>query len=365
MTVNGNLTNTIGGGAVTTANGASNPDPAEASLTNLPGASISKAFTPDTIKAADSAALTFTIQNTGTVALTGMGFNDKLPGDLPVGLKIVDSPAPVNNCGGTLTAEAGTQNIKLVNGVLGLNASCTITVHVTGAIAGSYTNTIEAGNLKSTEGATNHNSATDTLTITGTTPNGGENNGGGRGNGKKSTPSQAVNGFAIPVTGFAPDALTQLNLSARPRYDALGMSIEIPVLRVNTSIVGVEIRNGSWDVSWLQNQVGWLNGTAYPTWKGNSVLTGHVVNADGKAGIFSRLKYLRTGEFIFVNAGGYRYTYQVVSNTVIPPNDVAAFQHKDQTYLTLITCDNFDVETNSYLARVAVGAKLVDVKAMP
>jgi hypothetical protein len=38
MTVNGNLTNIIPANAVTTLNGASNPDPVEASLTNLPGA---------------------------------------------------------------------------------------------------------------------------------------------------------------------------------------------------------------------------------------------------------------------------------------------------------------------------------------
>jgi LPXTG-site transpeptidase (sortase) family protein len=293
-----------------------------------------------------------------------MGFNDKLPGDLPVGLKIVDTPAPVNNCGGTLTAEPGTQNIKLVDGVLGLNSSCTIVVHVTGEIAGSYTNTIDAGNLTSTEGATNHDSTSDTLTVTGTTPGGGGNNGGG-GNGKKPTPSKAVNGFVIPVTGFAPDVRSQLDSFSRPRYDSLGMTVEIPVLQLNTSIVGVQVKNGGWDVSWLQNQLGWLNGTAYPTWKGNSVLTGHVVNADGKPGIFSRLKYLKRGEFIFLTAGGYRYTYQVVSNDVIPPNDVTAFQHEDKAYLTLITCDNYDLQTTSYLARVAVRAKLVQVKPIP
>jgi LPXTG-site transpeptidase (sortase) family protein len=292
--------------------------------------------------------------------LSGMGFNDKLPGDLPIGLKIVGSPAPVNNCGGSLTALPGTQLIKLENGVLGLNAACTVVVHVTGDIQGSYINTIDAGSLISNEGATNHDSTSDTLTVTGKTPS--EGGGGGNGNsGKPKPPSSTVNGFLIPVTGFAPDVSTQLG-AARPLYDGLGMTIEIPVLHVNTPIVGVQITDGSWDVSWLQDQLGWLNGTAYPTWKGNSVLTGHAVNADGKPGVFSRLKYLKTGELIFIYNGGYRYIYQVVSNDRVAPDDVSAFRHQDMTYLTLITCDNYDEASQAYQMRIAVHAKLVEVK---
>jgi LPXTG-site transpeptidase (sortase) family protein len=143
------------------------------------------------------------------------------------------------------------------------------------------------------------------------------------------------------------------------------MTIESPVLAVNTSIVGVQIKDGGWDVSWLQNQLGWLNGTAYPTWEGNSVLTGHVVNADGKPGILSRLKYLKTGEFIFVYSAGYRYTYQVVSNELVAADDISALRHEDKTYLTLVTCDNYDENSKSYLARISVRAKLVDVKSSP
>jgi hypothetical protein len=51
MTVNGNLTNVISAGSVTTIQGASNPFPAEASLTNLPGASVSKFFATNPIAA--------------------------------------------------------------------------------------------------------------------------------------------------------------------------------------------------------------------------------------------------------------------------------------------------------------------------
>jgi LPXTG-site transpeptidase (sortase) family protein len=360
MTVNGNLTNVIDPGAVTSFSGASNPDPAAASLTNLPGASITKAFAPHTIRPGAVASLTFTIQNTGTVPLTGMGFTDTLPGDPPVGLVIANSPASDNHCGGTLTADPGTQRIALTNGTLALNASCTIVVSVTGDVEGSYTNTIEAGNLHSTEGATNHDATSDTLVISVTSSGGGGGGGGGRGKNNGGS-SSAVSGFVIPVTGFAPDVITPL-AENRPLYEALGMTIEIPDLHLNTSIVGVQIKDGHWDVSWLQDKLGWLNGTAYPTWKGNSVLTGHVVNADGKPGIFSRLKSLNVGEYIYVYSNGYRYTYQVKSNELVDPGDATALRHEKDSYLTLITCDTYDEKSATYSLRVAVHAKLVDMR---
>lgn len=363
MMVNGNLTNVIQAGSVTTLSGASNPDPAEATLTNLPGASISKAFSPNPVPAGSVSSLSFTIRNTGTAALSGMGFKDTLPGDLPVGLEIAASPGPVNNCGGTLTAIPGTQVIELADGALELDSSCTIVVSVTGSIAGSYTNTIESGNLTSREGATNHDATTDTLVLTGGSSSSGGGNDGGR---KKTTsPGQVVSGFLIPVTGFAPDTLTYLDEAKRPGYDATGIRIQIPVLQVNTAIVGVQIKDGNWDISWLQNQVGWLNGTAYPTRRGNSVLTAHVLNPDGKAGTFSRLKYLGTGELIYIYNSGYRYAYMVTSIQTVEADDSSVLKHLDEPSLTLITCDRYDEETGTYLQRVAVRAKLVDMRAAP
>jgi LPXTG-site transpeptidase (sortase) family protein len=145
-------------------------------------------------------------------------------------------------------------------------------------------------------------------------------------------------------------------------YDATSLSLEIPVIQVKTAIVGVETKNGGWDVSWLQDQVGWLNGTAYPTWKGNSVLTGHVVNTEGKPGVFFKLKSLGLGEYIFVYNSGYRYTYKVLSNVLVQPNDPSLMKHQENSFLTLITCDTYDEKTGTYLRRVMVGAALVDVR---
>jgi LPXTG-site transpeptidase (sortase) family protein len=362
MTVNGNLTNVIPANAITSLNGASNPDPAEASLTNLPGASVSKFFSSNPITAGSYSLLTIVIQNTGNISLSGMGLGDTLPGILPAGLVIANppAPAPINNCGGALSAVSGTQIIQLTNGSLASSSSCSIVVSVTGNKPGSYQNTIPAGTLSSDQGATNHDSATDTLVVTANPVGGGGGGGGGGGN----SPTTAAGSFLIPVTGFAPGLVTKLDPSSRLVYDTTGLMIEIPVIKVKTSIAGVQLKNGSWDVSWLRDQAGWLNGTAYPTWKGNSVLTAHVVNADGKPGVFSGLKALGVGEYVFVYNSGYRYTYKVVSNDYVQPNDASVMKHEEKSYLTLITCDTYDEKTGTYLRRVAVRAVLVDVRAV-
>lgn len=359
MIVNGNLTNIIPANAVTTFNGASNPDPAEASLTNLPGASVSKFFSSNPIPAGSYSLLNIIIQNTGNVSLSGMGLKDTLPGTLPAGLLIASppAPAPVNNCGGALSALAGTQIIELTNGSLVASSACSIVVSVTSSQPGSYQNTIPAGILSSDQGATNHAVATDTLIVTTRSVGGG----GGGGN-PAPVASVVANAFLIPVTGFAPGLLTKLDASSRPAYDETELTLEIPVIKVKTPIVGVEFKDGNWDVSWLQAQVGWLNGTAYPTWKGNSILTAHVVNADGKPGVFSRLKALGVGEYIFVINSGYRYTYKVVSNAYVSPNDASVMKHEDKSFLTLITCDTYDEKTGTYLRRLVVRAALVDVR---
>ena len=167
MTVNGNLTNTINAGAVTTFNGASNTQPASATLTNLPGASISKFFAPNPIYAGQYSLLTITIQNTGNIDLSGMGLIDDLAstGSPNILIAGVPAPAPVNNCGGSLTADPGTQLIHLVNGVLLGSASCTLVIPVTSTVPGNYQNTIPINTLVTNEGATNALPARDTLRV--------------------------------------------------------------------------------------------------------------------------------------------------------------------------------------------------------
>ena len=97
-TVNGDLTNVIPIGAVTTFNGASNPQATQATLTNLAGVSVSKFFSPNPIPVGSVSTLTITIKNTGSAPVTNVGLLDTLP----AGLVIAASPPPGTTCGGPL-----------------------------------------------------------------------------------------------------------------------------------------------------------------------------------------------------------------------------------------------------------------------
>jgi hypothetical protein len=49
---------------------------------------------------------------------------------------------------------------------------------------------------------------------------------------------------------------------------------------------------------------GWLHGTAFPLWQGNSVLTGHVHNSNGLPGPFFSIKKLKYADTVIVHLFG-------------------------------------------------------------
>ncbi len=682
MTVNGNLTNTIPAGAVTTTQGASNPQPAAASLTNLPGASVSKVFSPNPIAAGlgNFSLLTITIQNTSNIPLDGMGLNDSLP----AGLQIAGAPAPapVNNCGGSLTAATGTQTVQLSGGSLAASAACMIVVGVTSTTPGSYQNVIPTGALRSNQGASNNQPAADTLVVTGNNTSGinkiitgtnqasttgtqvtiGEivtyqtsvplapgtydaaqlidtmakglafvdcvsidgtglsttiaggfsavcanptvtsggpdpvdvdriatfdfgtlsntgtsdatltvtyravvldsagnldgvslNNsaslvwtggslgpasaavqiiepkltivktsdnpfvavgadlaftltlqhtaasktnafdvsvqdalpvyldfvpgsldcttgtqdpdtctydgvtrtitatwntfalgggngviqfhvvpnslpggngaitnvgkiawsslpgnfsapqsftpntlsterfydplssinvygasstltltplGGGGGNGtggnRGSEPAAYRGAVLIPITGFAPGKVTDLSGMPFTTYNtANDLTLDIPKLNLKMPIVGVALSNGTWDVNWLLDRAGWLEQTAFPTFTGNSVVTGHVTLSNGDPGPFARLSTLAPSDEIFVHAFGQLYIYEVRSIKTVKPDDITIFRHEDKAWLSLVTCGNYDDALGVYLNRIVVRAELIQTETDP
>lgn len=659
MDINGNRTNRIPAGTVTTLNGVTNPDPTEASLTNLPGVSVSKSFNPAQVLTNQPSTLTITIKNTSNIPVSGMGLADNLPGTLPSGL-MVANPANANNtCNGTFTAVPGAQTIQLTGGSLAIlgdpGDTCTVSVDVISTRPGVYVNTIPEGALTADGGVTNNDAASADLTVgnpnfnktltgsnqtftsdpnvaigeiveytvnvnvpSGTLTNaklvdtmqrglsfvscssitasdpalttdvagsfagacstptvddagGGtptdvgrrvtfnlgtlsntsgsdqtltlvytavvldsadnvsgqtldnsavwssdsgtqsavtasvnvvepdlsivktanatlislgaeftitltvqhtaasqtnaydvvvtdvlppelqyvsgtlecasgaqsadvcnynagtrtvsatwntftRGGGDGRvtfhvtvvsvsGNGISNTgtvvwsslpgdvsapqnnntfshernydPTSQIDvygkrdtltlgGFGkTPATGFAPNRITLLPIQPKDAaYQSLGdLWLEIPKLGVKIPITGIPLDSqNEWDLTWLSNQAGYLNGTAYPTHSGNSVLTGHVYLADGLPGPFFNLSKLRYGDQIIVHLAGQSYIYQVRENRVVSPTNTSVFKHQDYPWLTLVTCKDYNESTKTYLHRVAVGAVLVKVQ---
>jgi LPXTG-site transpeptidase (sortase) family protein len=172
--------------------------------------------------------------------------------------------------------------------------------------------------------------------------------------------------LSLPDTGFAPNRIT--SLSAQPsniaymKLDDIWM--EIPALNVKANIVGVPKLNNTWDVDWLGNDTGWLNGTAFPSWDGNSVITGHVYNASGLPGPFANLKSLKYGDQIIIHLYGGQYIFEIRKTLLVRPGTTDyALQHlEDNSFLTLITCQGYNEKNNSYRFRRIVRAVLIEVR---
>jgi len=136
-------------GYVSSTNGGTNTTStgyATATLTAFAAPLIEKAFSPDRIVAGTASTLTFTITNPNpNDSLTGVTFTDVFP-VTPAAMTLVNLTT-TNTCGGSLldsgggALNAGDVGIRLTGGTVSGGSSCTVSVNVTAAAAGSYPNT--------------------------------------------------------------------------------------------------------------------------------------------------------------------------------------------------------------------------------
>jgi LPXTG-site transpeptidase (sortase) family protein len=164
----------------------------------------------------------------------------------------------------------------------------------------------------------------------------------------------------LPATGFAPNRVTIIpEQPSDLAYKSTEVWLEIPRLGVSVPIVGVPLYKEDWDVTWLWKDAGWLEGTAFPSWSGNSVLTGHVTLPNGEDGPFASIGKLKWGDRIVVHAYGVAFEYEVRQNRTVSPYNMNVMKHEDGSWITLITCKTFNESTGAYLSRIAIRAALV------
>jgi len=178
-------------------------------------------------------------------------------------------------------------------------------------------------------------------------------------------PASSTSGaVTLPKTGFTPGMVTTLPVQPLSKqYSSTDLILSIPSLNVKTTIVGVPQTDNTWDVSWLGDNAGWSNGSAFPTWVGNSVITGHVWNADNTPGIFVNLKNLKYGDQIRVLAFGQTYIYEVRESQAVWPSQVnTVMKHEGRAYVTLVTCEDYNLFFTTYSFRRMVRAVLVSIK---
>ncbi|MGZ8184131.1 MAG: DUF6701 domain-containing protein [Methylobacter sp.] len=96
--------------------------------------SAAKSFAPGTITEGGGSQLTITLTNPTAAAVTGVSFTDTYPSGM------VNTSTGTTTCGGTVTAVGNGGSVALSGGTIPALGNCTVTVSVTGAAAGSYTN---------------------------------------------------------------------------------------------------------------------------------------------------------------------------------------------------------------------------------
>lgn len=167
----------------------------------------------------------------------------------------------------------------------------------------------------------------------------------------------------LPETGFAPGRLTLLKAQPVSKFYANlgGLWLEIPRLGIETAIIGVPESGNGWDTTWLGGSAGYLQGTAFPTWQGNSAIAGHMVLPSGEAGPFADLHRLGYGDRIVIHGWGQLYLYEVRKVERVQAQDLSVLAHEELPWLTLITCQDFDENSGLYPWRTIVRAVQVDI----
>ena len=300
--------------------------------------SITKTDGETTFSAGGNTIYIITVTNAGNVGVPGATVTDPKPANiLNWAWACTSQNGGASGCTPAASGSADFSNI--VNLPVGGSIIYTVTANIvaspTGDLVNTATVTMPDGYSDLTPG---NNTATDTDT-------------------------RHVQPSSLPGTGFAPNKVTKLARQTTDYADLGDLWLEIPRLGVKIPIAGVPEVNGTWDVSWLGSQAGWLNGTAYPTSAGDSILTGHVYDAFGQPGPFVHLNGLWYGDQIIIHEGGLQYVYEVREVMQVTPNAVSSvIKHEDLPWVTLITCRGYDEASNSYKYRVAVRAVLVKVK---
>ena len=165
----------------------------------------------------------------------------------------------------------------------------------------------------------------------------------------------------LPLTGFKLGESTVLPLQPEAKtYTDLGkMWLEIPKLKLKMPITGVPYVKNDWDLTWLSDQAGYLEGSTFPGQVGNTAITAHVVLADGTPGPFQSIDKLLWGDQIILHINGEKFIYELRQSINVLPSDYSLFRYDGYSWVTLITCDEYNKTTDTYLKRTLVKAVLV------
>jgi sortase A len=135
----------------------------------------------------------------------------------------------------------------------------------------------------------------------------------------------------------------------------------IPKLDIDTGVVDAQAIGNTWDVTTFKDEAAHLEGTAHLGTLGNAVIAGHVRTEEG-LGVFRNVKQLEVGDQIIAQGDNVEYVYEVLWVEEVDPSEMGVVAPSDEAILTLITCTDWDSGAWTYLSRLIVRAKLVEVR---
>ncbi|MCC7451985.1 MAG: class F sortase [Anaerolineae bacterium] len=161
----------------------------------------------------------------------------------------------------------------------------------------------------------------------------------------------------IPLT-----AVPTSNLTATPTPHPATLRITAEKASLVAIIIRVYFgKTDDWDVSYLNEYAGHLQGTAEIGQGGNVVLAGHVELKDGRQGPFANIGRLTNGDPIAIvsDAPGNPVVmrYRVTEVRVVDPQDLNTIRNHGYEELTLVTCQDWSEKTHTYNKRLIVHAR--------
>ncbi len=169
----------------------------------------------------------------------------------------------------------------------------------------------------------------------------------------------------IPIpTAAGPLLPTEVPSGPAPFTPQYERELFIPRLNLNVAmpIVNIPLRNRTWDVRDLGNQVGFLQGTSWldeaaGEHGGNTVLAGHVQITEDVPGPFRDLDLLEVGDSIFLADTSTIHEFEVYQVDVVAADDVGVTYPTDDQTLTLITCTTWNAFRGVFAERLIVRAR--------
>lgn len=164
----------------------------------------------------------------------------------------------------------------------------------------------------------------------------------------------------------AEPSIPLLNVLSTPLPEVTSGILIVPALGLEEPITRVFVRDGQWDVSELDAQIGHLQTTGERPGEGLAMtFVGHTTIPWPGEGPFAHLNQLAHGEQIIYRWNGIDYVYQIDRMVHVVPSQVQTLYEENGNAIVLATCSGWNPATHEYDTRLVTRAILVDQLAAP